>query len=39
MVDEMYLQKTTQYQGGVYVDADESRNLYKGVVAFMIYQV
>ena len=36
MVDEMYLQKATQYQGGVYVGADESGNLYKGVVAFMI---
>ena len=32
----MYLQKATQYQGGVYVGTDESGNLYKGVVAFMI---
>ena len=37
MVEEMYLQKAryAKYQG-VYVDADESGNLYKGVVAFMI---
>ena len=36
MVDEMYLQKATQYQGGEYVDADEGGNLYKGIVAFMM---
>ena len=36
MVDEMYLQKGTQYQGGEYVGADEDKNLYKGVVVCMI---
>ena len=35
-VDEMYLQKATQYQGGEYVGADEEGKLYKGIVAFMI---
>ena len=28
----MYLQKAMQYQGGVYFGADESGNLYRGVV-------
>lgn len=36
MVDEMYLQKATQYQGGEYVGADEEGNMYKGIVAFMV---
>ena len=36
MVDEMYLQKSTQYQGGEYVGADEEGKLYKGIVALMI---
>jgi len=36
MVDEMYLQKATQYHSGEYVGADEDGNLYKGIVAFMI---
>ena len=36
MVDEMYLQKATQYHGGEYVGADEEENLYKGIVAFMV---
>ena len=36
IVDEMYLQKATQYQGGDYVGADEEGNLYKGIVAFMV---
>ena len=33
MVDEMFLQKSTQYQGGEYVGADEDGNLCKGMVA------
>ena len=36
MVDEMYLEKTTQYHSGKYVGADDEGNLYKGIVAFMI---
>ena len=36
MVDEMYLQKATQYHSGEYVGADEDGNLYKESVAFMI---
>ena len=35
-VDEMYLQKSTQYQGGEYVGADQEGNLYKGIVAFLV---
>ena len=36
MVDEMYLQKATQSQGGEYVGADKDGHLYKGIVAFMV---
>ena len=36
MVDEMYLEKATQYHSGKYVGADDERNLYKSIVAFMI---
>ena len=36
MVDEMYLEKATQYHGGEYVGADDEGNLYKGIVAFII---
>ena len=36
MVDEMYLEKATQYHSGKYVGADDEGNLYKGIVAFMI---
>ena len=36
MVDEMYLQKATQYQGGEYVGVDKEGNLFKGIVVFMI---
>ena len=35
MVDEMYLEKATQYHGGEYVGADDEGILYKGIVAFM----
>ena len=37
MADELYLQKSTQYSGGQSVGTDEKRNLYKGVVVFMIH--
>ena len=33
MIDEMYLQKSAQYQSGEYV---EERNLYKRIFAFMV---
>ena len=36
MIDEMYLQKSSQYQSGEYVGVDEERNLYKRIVAFMV---
>ena len=36
MVDEMYLEKATQYHTGEYVGADDEENLYIGIVAFMI---
>lgn len=36
MVDEMYLQKGTSYQGGEYIGEDETGELYKGIVCFMI---
>ena len=36
MVNEMYIQKATQYQSGEYVGVDNDGGLYKGVVAFMI---
>ena len=37
MADELYLRKSAQYSGGQYVGIDETRNLYKGVVVFMIH--
>ena len=39
MVDEMYLDKAAQYQGGEYVGAGEEGNLYKGIVAFMVVEL
>ena len=36
MLDEMYLQKGTQFHGGKYVGADEDSNLYKGIMIFRI---
>ena len=36
IVDEMFLQKSTQYQGGKYIGAGKDGNLYKGAVTFMI---
>ena len=38
-VDEMFLQKMSQYQGGEFVGEDEEGNLYKGVMAFMIVRL
>ena len=37
MADELYLLKSTKYSGGQSVGTDEKRNLYKGVVVFMIH--
>ena len=34
--DEMYMQKSAQYQSGEYVGVDEEGNLFKGIVAFML---
>ena len=39
MVDEMYLQKATQYYSGEYVGADENGTLYKEVSAVMIVEL
>ena len=39
VVDEMYLQKSTQYQSGEYVWEDEEGNLYKGIAARMIVEL
>ena len=36
MVDEMYLEKASQYHGGGYVGVDDEINLYKGMAALMI---
>ena len=39
MVDEMYLQKSTQYQSVEYVWENEEGNLYKGIAARMIVEL
>ena len=39
MVDEIYLEKTTQHHSGKYVEADDEGNLYKCIVAFMIVRL
>ena len=36
MVDEICLEKATQYHSGEYDGADDGGNLYKGIVVFMI---
>ena len=36
MIDEMYLQKSAQYQSGEYEGVDKVRNLYKGTVTFLV---
>ena len=36
LLDEVYLQKDSQYQDGELVGADNEGNLYKGVMTFMI---
>ena len=36
MIDEMYLQQSAQYQSGECEGIDKERNLYKGIVAFII---
>ena len=38
-VDEMYLEKGTQYHSGKYVGAEDEGNLYKGIVVFMIVRL
>ena len=36
IIDEMYLQKSTQYQSGENEGVDKEGKLYKGTVAFMV---
>ena len=36
IIDEMYLQKSAQYQSGENEGVDKEGNLYKGTVAFMV---
>ena len=36
MIDEIYLQKSAQFQLGEYVGVDEEQNLYQGIVAFTV---
>ena len=36
LVDEIYLQKGTQFHGGEYIGANENDKLYKGIMVFMI---
>ncbi len=36
LFDEMYIQKDNQYQAGKMIGANESGELYNGVVSFMI---
>ena len=36
MVDEMHLQKATQFHGGQYVGADNDGELFSGIVCFMV---
>ena len=36
MIDEIYLQKSAQFQSGEYVGVDEEGNLYPGLVAFTV---
>ena len=36
LVNEMYLQKRIQFQGGEYIGSNENDELYKGMMVFMI---
>ena len=36
MIDEMYLQKSTQNQSGEYEGVDKERNWYKGTITFLV---
>ena len=36
MIDEMYLQKSAQYQSGEYEGLDNEGALYRGTVAFIV---
>ena len=36
ILDEMYLQKSSEYNGGKYVGLDEDGKFYKGILCFMI---
>ena len=39
MVDDMYLEKATQYHNSKYIGDDDEGNLCKGIVAFMIMRL
>ena len=39
LLDEIYLQKDGQYQGGQLVGVDSKGNLFKGVMTFMIHSL
>ena len=36
MIDEMYMQKSVHYQSRKYEGVNKERNLYKGIVTFMV---
>ena len=36
MIDEMHLQKGTQFHSGEYIGVNEDNELYKGIMVFMI---
>ena len=36
LIDEMYLQKEVQFQGGQLIGCDDNNELYKGIMTFMI---
>ena len=36
ILDEIYLQKGTQFNSGEYIGANEDNELYKGIMIFMI---
>ena len=39
MTDEMYLQKTAQYQNGEYVGVSDDGDLFKGILVFVIVEL
>ena len=39
LVDEIYFQKASQYQGGEYIGVDSEGNLYKSFMTFKIHKL